>query len=109
METAQAAGVEIGFGGDLLGRYYDQFGRGFAIQAEVMGAREALLAATRTNAALIGLGDQIGTLEVGKLADLLILEGDPFEQPSLFENPDNVRFVMKDGVAHRDLLTHPAA
>jgi imidazolonepropionase-like amidohydrolase len=104
LETAQRAGVQIGFGGDLLGRYFDQIGRGLAIQAEVMGARAALTAATRTNANLIGLGDQIGTVQPGKLADLLVVDGDPLRQPQLFTDPANIMLVLKDGNVYRDTL-----
>ena len=55
---------------------------------------EALLSGTREAAKAIGLGESLGTLEAGKLADLVVLDGDPFQNISAVRN---VAAVMKDG------------
>jgi imidazolonepropionase-like amidohydrolase len=62
---------------------------------------EALVAATRNAAENIDLLHEVGTLEVGKLADLVLLDGDPTADISAARN---VVLVAKDGVVHRNEL-----
>jgi imidazolonepropionase-like amidohydrolase len=62
---------------------------------------EALVAATRNAAENIDLLHEVGTLEVGKLADLVLLAGDPTADISVTHN---VVMVVKDGVVHRNEL-----
>ena len=58
---------------------------------------ESLVSATRSNAELFGMEDEIGTVEEGKLADLLVVEGDPLEDIAILQKPDNIRLIMKGG------------
>jgi len=60
-----------------------------------MSPQQALVATTSSAAELMGLGDELGTLEPGKRADLVLLEGDPLDVTTLRER---VRQVWKDGV-----------
>ena len=55
---------------------------------------QAIQASTIGNAALFGRSDQIGKIEVGKLADLIAVAGNPLEYIKELESVD---FVMKDG------------
>ena len=55
---------------------------------------EILTAATRNGAAAYDLDDEIGTIEVGKVADLLILKADPLEDVA---NLRRIQHVIKDG------------
>jgi imidazolonepropionase-like amidohydrolase len=67
-----------------------------------MPAMAALLAATRNIADAYGKLDELGTLEPGKRADLLVLHGDPLSDP---DNYGRIAHVVKDGaVVDRDLL-----
>jgi imidazolonepropionase-like amidohydrolase len=59
-----------------------------------MTPKETLVAATRTAADLLGLAAEIGTLEVGKTADLVAVDGDPFTNVRTMEKP---AFVMARG------------
>jgi imidazolonepropionase-like amidohydrolase len=59
-----------------------------------MTEMQALIAATRTAADLCGVSDQLGTVEVGKFADLIALEGNPLEDIS---NIRKLRMVLKEG------------
>jgi imidazolonepropionase-like amidohydrolase len=54
--------------------------------------------ATANSAELIGIADKVGTLEKGKWADVIAVEGNPLEDITLLED---VRFVMKGGVVYK--------
>jgi imidazolonepropionase-like amidohydrolase len=60
--------------------------------------------ATRNGAEMLGMGDQLGTVEVGKLADLLVVDGDPSTDITVLQDRANIRLVMKDGVPAVDTL-----
>jgi imidazolonepropionase-like amidohydrolase len=77
--------------------------RELVLQARVMGAMSAIVAATRTNAELFGMADRIGTVEEGKQADLIVLDGDPVTDIALVTDASVVRVVVKDGVVVKDL------
>ena len=57
----------------------------------------ALRAATIDAARLLGLDDRIGTLEPGKAADVLLIDGDPLTEPSLWRDPKRVALVVQEG------------
>jgi imidazolonepropionase-like amidohydrolase len=61
---------------------------------------EAIRSATQNAADLLNISDTVGTIEVGKLADLVAVKGDPLKQISLLQN---MNFVMKDGVVYKNL------
>lgn len=99
---ALARGVVVGSGSDLIGT--DQRARGteIALKAEVVGPMEAIISATATNAHILGLGEEIGTVEVGKRADLVAIDFNPLEQPELFSDHRRVRLVVRDGFVAKD-------
>ncbi|MNB65212.1 N-ethylammeline chlorohydrolase [compost metagenome] len=66
---------------------------------------EALLAGTKNGADLCGMADRLGTLEAGKYADLIAVEGNPLEDFSILKE---VSFVMKAGVIEFDTRHHMA-
>lgn len=57
----------------------------------------AIQAATVQAARLLGLADQLGTLEAGKLADVTVVNGDPLVDRTLFDHRENVTLVLKGG------------
>ncbi len=61
---------------------------------------EALHAATRLGAEAMLLGDRLGFVREGYLADLLVVRGRPFEDVALLQHPENLLVVMKDGVVY---------
>lgn len=58
---------------------------------------EAIVAATKTGAEILGLGDEVGTLEPGKTADLLIVDGNPLEDIRVLQDPSKFLHIIKDG------------
>ena len=71
---AQAAGVHIGSGSDLLGPRQRHRGGELVEKAKHLGAMGAIVSATKTNAALFRLEDRIGTIAEGKDADLILVD-----------------------------------
>ena len=105
LELAYRAGVKIGSGSDIIGPLQHLKGRELALKAEVMGAMGAIVSATRTNAEMMGLSDQIGTIERGKLADLIVLDGNPLKDMTLFEKGlEKIVMVMKGGKIFKSLI-----
>jgi imidazolonepropionase-like amidohydrolase len=68
-----------------------------------MGAMGAIVAATKTNAELFGMADDIGTVEEGKQADLIVVDGDPLAHISVLADASRVRVVVKEGEVVKDL------
>jgi imidazolonepropionase-like amidohydrolase len=66
--------------------------------ANGMSPADALMAATRSAAALIGADDRIGAIQPGHFADVVATASDPRTDPGQFEQVD---FVMKGGVVYR--------
>ena len=62
-----------------------------------LGEHEAVLTATRGAATVIGLGNEVGTLEPGELADLVVYRESPLERIRVLTEPDQVVAVLKSG------------
>jgi len=101
LRRARQAGVPIGSGSDLLGPLARHKARELAIKASVLGARETLIATTRTNAELLGIAAEAGTVEPGKRADLLVVQGDPLADIALLQHRDNLLAIVKAGQFHK--------
>ncbi|MFZ5915567.1 MAG: amidohydrolase family protein [Chloroflexota bacterium] len=95
---AIAAGVKVVMGTDSGIDGHGQNARELTMLAEAgLSPMQVIVAATRLAAECLGLEDQIGTLESGKLADLLIVEGDPLADIKLLEDTSRIQVVMKAG------------
>jgi imidazolonepropionase-like amidohydrolase len=96
VKRAHAAGIPIAFGTDAGVIEHGSNAQEFPLLVQLGGlsAREALVTATINAARLCGLEQEIGTLEPGKFADLIAVEGDPYHDVRVLER---VRFVMKAG------------
>ena len=101
VKRLKEAGVRILVGGDYglsitphgtqareLEYFVDLFG---------MSATEALLCATRDGGAAFDPGGRTGTLEAGKLADLVVVQGDPIADIKVLQDPERIRHVIKGG------------
>ena len=98
-EKAHKAGVKIAFGTDSGVSAHGDNGQEFALMVEAgMAPADALRSATINSAQLLGVSDILGTLEAGKLADIVAVSGNPLDDISLMES---VSFVMKDGVVYK--------
>jgi imidazolonepropionase-like amidohydrolase len=95
MRAAQQAGVKIALGSDM------SLATGLEIQRMVhhgLTPAQTLVAATKTAAEALGLGEHIGTVAEGKRADLIIVAGDPLREPQLLSDPARIWLVLQLGV-----------
>lgn len=108
LEIALRAGVQIASGSDVLGPMQPAKARELTLKSRIIGAMGALVAATKTNARLLRREDEIGTLEEGKVADMLLVNGDPTVDVACVEDPANVHVVVKRGRIKKDLTASAA-
>ncbi len=111
---ARSAGEVITAGGKVgVGAHGQRQGIGFHWElwslARGMSNHDALRAATVLGAEIIGLARDLGTIESGKLADLVVLDQDPLEN---IRNSSSIRYVVKNGVVYEgdtlaEIWPHP--
>jgi imidazolonepropionase-like amidohydrolase len=96
---AVRAGVKMAFGTDAGVCAYGTSGKQFAFMVKYgMTPMQAIQAATSNAADLLGHANELGSIKVGKYADLIAVTGDPLKDISLLER---VEFVMKDGKVYK--------
>ncbi len=95
--SALKAGVKIGSGSDMVGSGQPYKALEIELKARVMGPMKAILCTTRDNAELMGMSDKVGTIEPGKYADFIIVDGDPLEDVRIFQNRDNILAIVQGG------------
>jgi imidazolonepropionase-like amidohydrolase len=97
---ALTKGVKVAFGSDAAVCKHGEQVKQFGIMVKLgMKPLAALRSATSVDAKLLGIDDKLGTLETGKLADVIAVPGDPTKDVSAVEK---VFFVMKEGVVYRN-------
>ncbi|HEX6799883.1 MAG TPA: amidohydrolase family protein [Ktedonobacterales bacterium] len=96
---AVAAGVKVAMGTDSGVGPHGGNARELALMVEHGGMTpmQAIVASTRSAAELLRLDDRLGTLAPGKLADLLLVEGDPLRDVGLLAQPERLAMVVKGG------------
>ena len=107
MRAARSAGVKIALGSDT------SLAVGLEVQRMIhhgLTSTQALVAATRTAAEALGLDEHIGTVAEGKLADLIVVDGDPLAEPHLLCDPERIWLVLQLGVpvGGQLLVTRPS-
>ncbi|MCA1586060.1 MAG: amidohydrolase family protein [Acidobacteria bacterium] len=114
METlrkARAAGVKVGIGTDIPfendQRYPSDYFQELRFFREAgYTNKEILMLATGSAGEILGIPDKLGTLQKGRLADVLVVGGDPLQD---IENLRKMRLVIADGRVLRDRVTRPDA
>jgi imidazolonepropionase-like amidohydrolase len=98
LEWAKGAGVQIGFGTDLLGETHHYQSLELSLRAQVLSSFEVLQSATITNAALLNRAGELGVLAPGALADMLLVDGNPLNDLTLLqEQGTHLLLIMKNG------------
>jgi imidazolonepropionase-like amidohydrolase len=96
------AGGRLGMGGDYgfawtpHGTYAKELS--FFVRYVGLTPLEVISCATKTGAEILGRGDELGTLEAGKLADVLVVDGDVLAEIELLEDRSRIRAVIQGGV-----------
>jgi imidazolonepropionase-like amidohydrolase len=97
---AHENGVMIAFGTDSGVSAHGDNAQEFALMVDAgMSEMDAILSATLNTAKLLKIDNKLGTVTVGKLADLVAVEGNPLDDITLLEN---IGFVMKDGIVFKN-------
>ena len=97
--NAMKIGVKIAFGTDSAVSPHGINAKEFALMTKLgVSPVAALKAATSVASALLGIDDKVGTLEKGKLADIVAVPGNPLTDITTTEH---VKFVMKEGVVYK--------
>jgi len=98
-KKAMKAGVNIAFGTDAGVFPHGENAKEFSVMVNNgMSEMQAIQCATSSAAKLLGKENEIGTIEIGKLADIIAVAGEPLQNISELEN---VMFVMKNGIIHK--------
>jgi imidazolonepropionase-like amidohydrolase len=103
LQRARSLGIKVMCGTDTGNYSWMPYGKMHAKEAEILvryggyTPTEALTACTRDNAFAVGLENEVGVLEAGKLADVLILKQNPVADIRVLQEPSNLVMVIKDG------------
>jgi imidazolonepropionase-like amidohydrolase len=105
LDLCRAAGVRVGFGSDLLGQLQNDHCNEFTLRAAAMSPQEIIRSATLVGAEIVRMPGELGELVPGALADLLVVEGNPYRDLGVFRN-DGARLamIMADGGLVRNRL-----
>jgi len=111
IRKAYRAGVKIASGTDFGGGV-KAFRHGLnALEIQLLTEKlgmtptEALIAATKVAAEACGMGGSIGTLERGKVADIIVIDGNPLDDVKILQDHRKIALVMKEGRVVKNLLT----
>ncbi len=107
IETVQQAmrlGVRVVAGTDAGGWFHGNNSVELDMLVDAgMTPMEAIVAGTGEAAACCGIDGEVGTLEAGKLADIIVVDGNPLQDITILQERERVRLVMKGGQVFRDL------
>jgi imidazolonepropionase-like amidohydrolase len=102
---AVQAGAKMAFGTDAGVYPHGWNGKQFATMVKWgMTPMQAIVAATSSAADLLGWTDKVGTVQAGRFADIIAVDGDPLTDVSELER---VKFVMKGGVVYKGASAGP--
>src|SRR5947207_3128859 len=104
VKKAFDSGVKIAFGTDAAVYPHGLNAREFAVYVQLgMTPLQAIQTATVNAADLLGWSDRVGSIDTGKFADIIAVNGDPGKDVTLLQNPV---FVMKGGVVYKQVTSH---
>jgi imidazolonepropionase-like amidohydrolase len=101
-------GVPIAMGTDAgaLGHGQNALELPYMVEAG-MSPMQAIVASTQMGARLLGMGEDFGTLQPGRLADLLLVDGDPLADIAILAEPSRLALIMKGGIVYKEPALRP--
>jgi imidazolonepropionase-like amidohydrolase len=100
---AIASGVRVAMGTDSgVGRHGSNAEELQMMVECGMTPMQAIVATTKTASECVHMQDEVGTLEPGKFADLLIIDGDPLDDIKILQEPSKIALIMQGGRVHKD-------
>ncbi len=101
-------GVPIAMGTDAgaLGHGRNALELPYMVEAG-MSPMQAIVASTQMGARLLGMGDDLGTLQPGRLADVILVDGDPLADISIVTEPPRLALIMKGGIVYKEPALRP--
>ena len=106
LDYAYSEGVKIGYGTDLLGELQVYQGKEFLMRQNIMPKKDILKSATLINAEIVNQKDKIGVIKEGSFADILLVDGTPLEDFSVFQEQGKyISLIMKNGKIYKNNLT----
>lgn len=104
ISRAHKAGVRIAMGTDAGVMPHGTNLRELGLMVNVgMSPMETIVATTKKAAECLGWEDRVGTIEAGKLADIILVKTNPLQDIRSLEKVDNIALVMKDGKVVKDI------
>ena len=102
LEILAKAGVKMALGSDLLGESHRHQSEELRIRASILGNGAALQQATLNAAELLNMSGQLGVVQPGAIADLLLVNGNPLADIScLLGQGDHIEVIVKDGKLYK--------
>jgi len=95
--------VKFAAGSDTVWESSAPYGKFSVVEIEKMvsvlgfSPMDAIVAATKIGAEVSGIADEVGTIEKGKLADILLVAGNPLESIGILVERENIKSIMKGG------------
>ncbi|WP_077300813.1 metal-dependent hydrolase family protein [Virgibacillus pantothenticus] len=103
---AHQAGVKIAMGTDAGVMKHGTNLRELGLMRNAgMSTMETIVASTKTAAECLGWDEQVGTLETGKLADIIVVNGNPLDEIDALANNDTIQVVIKHGQIEKNILS----
>jgi len=105
LAIAKRVGVKIASGSDLLGPMQVYKATELELKSRVLGTMAAIVASTKMNAELIRRERDLGTIEAGKLADMILVDGDPLGDIAVLQQyQEKITLIMQGGHLYKNLL-----
>lgn len=102
---AYRMGLNLGSGSDLLGPMQSYKALELELKAQVLGNMEAIKLSTWGNARLLGVDDKLGTIEPGKIGDVILVKGNPLKDIRILQAyKENICLIIKGGVVQKYAL-----
>lgn len=104
---AAESGIRIAMGTDAGAAPHGENGRELELMvSNGMTPMQAIVASTKTSSECLRVNSDVGTLERGKFADLLVLDGDPLSDIGIVGDKDRILLIMQGGRAYKNLVSY---